>query len=159
MDRDSYFVPAGYDWISILKNFDIQNELQLLYEERVPYVKPKNVIKEEEVVCEDVNLFLKRFVDKGKKVEGVTRRANLTEYATEENKPNNYSTEDRNSIIKNTDNSNDIKDNFTSNGKSVNFEIFNNVQKGKNQSIDLNSGTSGITKPTTTSDRLVRNLI
>jgi hypothetical protein len=38
----------------------MNQELSKLYEERVPQVKPKNVIKEDEVVCEDINSFLNR---------------------------------------------------------------------------------------------------
>jgi hypothetical protein len=133
MDRDSYFVPAGYDSISILKSFDIQNELQYLYEDRVPYTKPKNVIKEEEVLCEDLNLFLKRFIEKTKKLDPSARRNISADYTTEENKPNNYGSNDRSSLANNRVVSekekesvpSDIKENFTSNGKPVNFEIFN----------------------------------
>lgn len=67
-DKDSYFVPAGYDSAAMLKDFDMQEDLKLLYEERVPPVKPKNVYKEEEeVVCEDLNNFLGKFRDKNRK--------------------------------------------------------------------------------------------
>jgi hypothetical protein len=156
MDRDSYFVPAGYDSLSILRSFDIQNELQLLYEDRVPYVKPKNVIKEEEVQCEDLNLFLKRFVEKSKKLDVSSRRNISADYTTEENKPNNYSTEERGSVSNSKTTTEkdkesltvDIKENFTSNGKPVNFEIFNQ----KIRSSENN--TSSYVRPTA-ADRLV----
>ncbi len=161
MDRDSFFVPAGYDSAPLLRDFDIQNELESLYEDRVPYIKPKNVIKEEEVMCEDVNIFLKKFVEKGKKMDGNLRRQH-TDYTTEDNKKNNYGTEDRVSSninrLKNKESSVDkLNDNFASNGKTVNFDIFNS-KKSKNASIDLDnknqtSGTSG--NKISTTDRFV----
>jgi len=81
MDKDSYFIPSGYDSLSTLKSFDIQEHIQLLYDERVPFVKPKNVIKEEEVLCEDIVSFLNRIKDKGIKrpdrpIGGITRENN-----------------------------------------------------------------------------------
>lgn len=57
-DKDSYFLPVGYDTLTILKGSDINGDLDKLYEERIPYVKPKNVMKEEEVVCQDISAFL-----------------------------------------------------------------------------------------------------
>jgi dynein light intermediate chain 1 len=146
MDKDSYFIPAGYDSLSVLKNFDIQNELQLLYEDRVPYVKPKNVIKEEEIVCEDVNLFLRRFVDKGQKLTSAHSRRNVSsDYATEERQslPNDDS---RASV--NRESTSDNKDNFSSNNK-VNFDIFKNPNK-PTTSIDVSSY-----KNASTADKLV----
>lgn len=150
MDRDSYFVPAGYDSISTLKSFDIQNELSMLYEERVPYVKPKNVIKEEEIACEDSNAFLKRFISSTKKPEPTSRR-NISEHA--------YSTEDSKSLLEEklnitrnlSEKDSAVTENYTSNGKSVNFEIFKN-QQGKLSSMDV-SATGA--KPTSTAERLV----
>ncbi len=69
MDKEAYFVPAGYDSLAVLKSFDIRNDLRTLYDERIYPVKQKNMLKEEEVVCEDLNLFLKRFIDKTKKFD------------------------------------------------------------------------------------------
>lgn len=147
MDKDSYFIPAGYDSLSVLKNFDIQNELQLLYEDRVPYVKPKNIIKEEEIVCEDVNAFLRRFVDKSQKMQSMHSRRNVSS--------SEYNTEDRQSLA-NDDNRSSVnresaqdpsKDNFSSNSK-VNFDIFKNTTKVT--SIDVSSY-----KNASTADKLV----
>jgi dynein light intermediate chain 1 len=141
-DKDSYFIPAGYDSLTILKNCDHQNELSLLYEDRVPIAKSKNIINEEEIVCEDVNVFLKRYVDKGQKVTATKRNI---EYTTEDNRQT-VSLEDKASKFDIKEDM--IRDNYASNGK-VNFDIFK--QSNKNPSMDLSS----FAKNATTADKLV----
>ena len=69
MDKESYFVPSGYDSLPILKSFDIRDDLKTIYDDRIVPVKQKNMVKEEEVTCEDLNLFLKRYIDKNKKYD------------------------------------------------------------------------------------------
>jgi hypothetical protein len=64
MDKDAYFIPAGYDSLPLLRNNDVSNDLSKLYEERVPYVKPKNIVREEEIICEDLSTFLSKFTKK-----------------------------------------------------------------------------------------------
>jgi hypothetical protein len=61
MDKDAYFIPAGYDSLPLLKNNDISYDLAKLYEERIPYTKPKNIVREEEIICEDISAFLSKF--------------------------------------------------------------------------------------------------
>ena len=139
MDRDSYFVPAGYDSITVLKNFDMQNELMMLFEERVPAIKQKNLLKEDEIVCEDVNTFLKRFVDKIQK--GQTTRRNISDYGTED-LTKNFTTNDEKEKIKQ-------EENYTSNSK-VNFDIFKN-NNVKTPSMDISS-----VKTTSTADKIVK---
>ena len=58
IDKDCYFIPAGYDSLTALKSMDTQNDLNVLYDERIPQEKIKNFITEEEIVCEDTNVFL-----------------------------------------------------------------------------------------------------
>jgi hypothetical protein len=70
MDKDSYFIPAGYDSISLLKSTDVNQDLTIPFEERIPVIKPKNIIREEEVICEDINTFL------GKIAERLRRKPN-----------------------------------------------------------------------------------
>jgi hypothetical protein len=139
MDRDSYFVPAGYDSITVLKNFDMQNELMMLFEERVPAIKQKNLLKEDEIVCEDVNTFLKRFVDKIQK--GQTSRMNISDYGTED-LTKNFTTNDEKEKIK-------PEENYTSNSK-VNFDIFKN-NNVKTPSMDVSN-----VKTTSTADKIVK---
>ena len=149
MDKDSYFIPAGYDSTSVLKNFDIQNELGLLYEDRVPVVKPKNVINEEEITCEDVNVFLKRFVDKGQKIQSAnqSRRNVSSDYGTEDSRQSLIIEEAR-ANARDTKDVNDLKDNFSSN--KVNFDIFKQSTKLAT-SIDVTS----YNKNASTADKLV----
>lgn len=145
MDKDSYFIPSGYDSLTILKNCDHQNELALLYEDRVPIAKSKNIINEEEIVCEDVNLFLKRYVDKGQKVQTTTKR-NI-EYTTEDNRQIT-TLDDKAALTKSETKEDMIRDNYASTGK-VNFDIFK--QSNKNPSMDISS----FAKNATTADKLV----
>lgn len=52
--------------MTLLKGFDISNDLSKIYEERIPAVKQKNIIKEQEVVCEDISVFLNAWRDNKK---------------------------------------------------------------------------------------------
>jgi len=40
-DKDSYFVPSGYDSLPVLREFDSNDELKKLYDERIPPLKNK----------------------------------------------------------------------------------------------------------------------
>ena len=66
MDKDSFFIPAGYDSLTILKSFDMNNDLAKIYEERIPEIKPKNLVKEQEVICEDISAILNSIRDNKK---------------------------------------------------------------------------------------------
>lgn len=52
--------------MSLLKGFDIGNDLSKIYEERIPAIKQKNIIKEQEVFCEDISVFLNAWRDNKK---------------------------------------------------------------------------------------------
>lgn len=52
--------------MTLLKGFDINNELSKIYEERIPAIKQKNIIKEQEVICEDMSVFLNAWRDNKK---------------------------------------------------------------------------------------------
>jgi hypothetical protein len=67
VDKDAYFIPAGYDSHSLLRSTDLSSELAIPFEERIQVIKPKNVIREEpEVTCEDLSIFLTRCKTKNK---------------------------------------------------------------------------------------------
>lgn len=50
----------------MLKGFDISNDLAKIYEERIPAPKQKNILKEQEVNCEDISVFLNAWRDNKK---------------------------------------------------------------------------------------------
>ncbi len=52
--------------MTLLKGFDINNDLSKIYEDRIPTIKQKNIIKEQEVVCEDISVFLNAWRDNKK---------------------------------------------------------------------------------------------
>lgn len=59
-EKDSFFIPAGYDSLTALRDSDTQNMLSILYDEKIPPTKVKSYVNEEEIVCEDTNVFLGR---------------------------------------------------------------------------------------------------
>jgi len=63
IDKESYFIPAGYDSLSLLKSFDIQNNLDQIYTERIGVLKAKVMQADDEVQCEESQQFLKKFWD------------------------------------------------------------------------------------------------
>lgn len=150
MDKDSYFIPVGYDSLSLLRNFDMNNQLAMLYEDKVAYVKAKNVIKEEEVVCEDINVFLKRYIDKGKKIESARKEE---ERGSERKIPvvNTFETEEgSNTPVTANYVSNETKPGHTY-SQSRDWGKFSDIKKSiKGTSID-----SGAIKGSTTEERLV----
>lgn len=61
IDKDSYFIPAGYDSSTVLASFDVIGDLGKLYSDRIAPVKSKSAYNEEEISCEETQIFLKRY--------------------------------------------------------------------------------------------------
>lgn len=62
IEKDAYFIPAGYDSLPLLSSYDIQGDLSKIYNERVSNIKPKvNNAQDDELVCEDQQSFLKKY--------------------------------------------------------------------------------------------------
>ncbi len=66
-EKDSFFIPAGYDSLTALKNSDTQNMLSVLYDERIAAPKEKGYINEEEIFCEETNTFLAKIKNEKRK--------------------------------------------------------------------------------------------
>ena len=58
-DKNSYFIPSGYDRLSVLKSNDSQHDLDYEYTDKIKEEKEEKVI-EDEIVCEKVSDFLKK---------------------------------------------------------------------------------------------------
>ena len=58
IDRDSFFIPSGYDSLQTLKESDNNEYLKILFEEKIQKEAEKNIPIEEEIICEDTNIFL-----------------------------------------------------------------------------------------------------
>lgn len=43
-DKDSYFVPSGYDSLPVLKGFDTNDDLNKFYDDRIPAFKNKGAV-------------------------------------------------------------------------------------------------------------------
>ena len=66
-EKDSFFIPAGYDSLTALKNSDTQNMLSVLYDERIAAPKEKGYINEEDIFCEETNTFLAKLKNEKQK--------------------------------------------------------------------------------------------
>ena len=60
IDRDSFFIPSGFDSLQTLKESDINEYLNILFEEKIQKEAEKNIPIEDEIICEDTNLFLSK---------------------------------------------------------------------------------------------------
>jgi hypothetical protein len=152
MDKDAYFVPSGYDSLPVLKSFDIRNDLRTLYDERIYPVKQKSLLKEEEVTCEDLNLFLKRFIDKTKKFDDKLSKLQSAGLENKIDYTNSSMTSTADSDMKNkmsiSSRSELDKENSTN---KVNFDIF------KQSSMSATKMTEGSESKMTTEEKLVKN--
>lgn len=61
IEKDSYFIPAGYDSSPLLASYDLQGDLSKIFNEKISNVKQRQANNEDELVCEDVQNFLKKF--------------------------------------------------------------------------------------------------
>lgn len=60
IEKDSYFIPAGYDSLTMLRESDSNQDLKKFFEDEIKEEKKNERKKEEtEVECEDTNNFLK----------------------------------------------------------------------------------------------------
>ena len=139
MDKDAFFVPAGFDSLQLLKSNDVNNDLTKLYEEKIPYIKPKNIIREDEVICEDINSFLTKYKNKGK-----TTTLSRSDYKT------------------NTDNdefkdesSRDILPSPKRTTQAPDFTKFYDSNNSKSLSIDNYSSNVSLGKTPTVNEKLV----
>ena len=62
-DKNSYFIPSGYDRLSVLKSNDSQHDLDYEYTDKIKEEKEENII-EDEIKCENVSDFLKKVKDR-----------------------------------------------------------------------------------------------
>jgi hypothetical protein len=144
MDKDSYFVPAGYDTLEVLRSYDIKNDLKTLYDEKIFPAKQKSVAKEEEVICEDLNSFLKKFVDKTKKLDDKMSKMQIgnapgeskTDYSSNTVSQNTEAGADYKSKMSNLSSGRDIeKENSSS---KVNFDIFKQSAGSSSKLAEVN---------------------
>lgn len=61
VEKDAYFIPAGYDSTPLLASYDLQGDLAKIFNEKISNVKQKQANNDEELICEDVQIFLKKF--------------------------------------------------------------------------------------------------
>jgi hypothetical protein len=69
VDKEAYFIPAGYDSLENLKLSDSSTKyIDMLYEDRITNEKSKPIQEEEEEIkCEDTNVFLGKLLNEKEK--------------------------------------------------------------------------------------------
>ena len=77
IDKESYFIPAGYDSLNLLQSFDFQEDLKKIYTERIVIIKAKLTQNDEEIQCEDSQQFLKKFWEKPTKTRVIDNNLSL----------------------------------------------------------------------------------
>ncbi len=119
IEKDAYFIPAGYDSTPLLASYDIQGDLSKIYNEKISTIKQKQTNNDEELICEDVQNFLKKFYG----VIGTTSKT--TKPGIETNSKinmNNYATNTNtgsNNLTNNTIKDDSIKQNVLTKGIST----------------------------------------
>ena len=63
IDKNAFFIPSGYDRLSVLKNSDTDQELDYEFTDIIKKEKEENIV-EDEIVCEKVSDFLKKVKDR-----------------------------------------------------------------------------------------------
>ena len=67
IDKEAYYIPAGYDNLALLKSHDEQKKyLNELYEKKITPIITK-IIQEEDIQCEDTNTFFENLKQMGVK--------------------------------------------------------------------------------------------
>jgi len=89
IDKDSYFIPAGYDSTPVLNSFDLQGDLSKIYNERISNLEKKKNEEEKEIICDDTQKFLKKFYGENATQKAINPR-NLMENVQKDK--NNYAT-------------------------------------------------------------------
>jgi hypothetical protein len=124
IDRDAYFIPAGYDSLQVLNSFDIQGDLQKIYNERISNIEEKGNTLEKEIVCEDAQVFLKKFYGQSssKNTQSTTKSHHLMDKENHEKSKvslNNYGTATKEDIKQLTKDisTNKIKNMYNTNTK------------------------------------------
>lgn len=127
----------------------------MLYEERVPVVKPKNVIKEEEVACEDTNAFFGKLKDKLKPKAIDRSSVRMTDF-TETNGSTTTSGDGERSSLNTTDGSK--KDYNSISGKEKLEKFYNSNNPNKNKEINPSTSQSTSNLSSDTGENLIRPL-
>ena len=60
IDKNSFFIPAGYDRLSVLKSSDTQSDLDYEFTDIIKEEKEEEEKIEEEILCENMSDFLKK---------------------------------------------------------------------------------------------------
>ena len=63
-DKNSYFIPSGYDRLSVLKSNDTQNDLNHDYADQIKGEKEEDTKMEDEIKCEKLSDYLKKIKER-----------------------------------------------------------------------------------------------
>ena len=79
IDKNSYFIPSGYDRLSVLKSNDTQKDLDYEFSDKIKEEKEENkdIVFEEEITCLNESDFLKKVKERNFKSRKSMIRDNL----------------------------------------------------------------------------------
>lgn len=156
IEKDAYFIPAGYDSLPLLTSSDIQGDLTKIYNERITNIKQKKDNFEEEQTCEDYQSFLKKFygqsstVNKTNKLDtGMSQKKIDTNLKTLQDTPSSKN------LLHNISQSK-IAINFTDGSgeqQPTKEEIMNKIKQKELNNIMGNTGTNETTNTGTSQSR------
>lgn len=90
IEKNSYFIPSGYDNLNVLNSFDQNGDLSRMFNDRIMKVKTKTEEKEEEMICEDPQVFLKKWYGTSSQHQKAPTKTMETEEKNQsESKPKN----------------------------------------------------------------------
>ena len=64
IDKNSFFIPSGYDRLSVLKSNDSQHDLDYEYSDQIKQEKEEDTIVEDVIKCEKLSDYLKKIKDR-----------------------------------------------------------------------------------------------
>ena len=64
IDKNSFFIPSGYDRLSVLKSNDSQHDLDYEYTDQIKEQKEEDIFFEDEIVCEKLTDYLKKIKER-----------------------------------------------------------------------------------------------
>ena len=134
IDKEAYFIPAGSDDITELENEPVYKEfLNKIYEKEFenPSQK-KNIVTENDVTCEDTNIFLKEIKDRFLSKEDKNLRASMPPSNLFSHKKNTNADDIKNFLTNaNISTGINLKDKKNSIAVTNSFEKRENDLKGK----------------------------
>ena len=77
IDKNSYFIPSGYDRLSVLKSNDTQKDLDCEFSDQIKGEKEEDTKMEDEIKCEKLSDYLQKIKSRAYKSRKSLIRDNI----------------------------------------------------------------------------------